>query len=65
MGQADRRPCPATPRRATDAFRIDKTAPQITGASFTPGGATLPLPNGPQPNITDVPTLTTLSLNVD
>ena len=33
------RRCRACRRRYTDAFRIDKTAPQITGASFTPGGA--------------------------
>ncbi len=56
-------PIPGQPTY-TDAFRIDKTPPQITGASFTQGGATLPLPGSPQPNITDVPALTTLTLNV-
>jgi large repetitive protein len=48
----------------TDAFRIDTTAPQIIGASFTQGGAPLALPGSPQPNTTDVPGLTTLTLNV-
>ncbi len=48
----------------TDAFRIDLTAPEITSASFVQGGAALPLPNGPSPNITPIPTLSTLTLNV-
>ena len=47
-----------------DNFRIDKTPPEITGASFTSGGATLPLPNGPQPNYTAISGLTSLYLNV-
>src|SRR4029077_1771663 len=33
-----------------------------TAASFTPGGPVLPLPNGPQPNFTNVSSLTTLTL---
>ena len=47
-----------------DAFRIDLTAPQITGASFMPGGPLLPLPNSPAPNFTAVSSLTSLTLNV-
>ena len=60
VGQADQPPLPGLSSSYTDAFRIDQTAPQITGASFVEGGATLPLPNSPQPNITPVPSLTTL-----
>ena len=47
VGQPDSPPLPGLASSKENAFRIDKTAPQITGASFTPGGATLPLPNGP------------------
>ncbi|MHB1559808.1 MAG: S8 family serine peptidase, partial [Isosphaeraceae bacterium] len=64
VGQADLPPLPGYAGSAADAFRIDKTSPEITGASFTQGGAALPLPNGPQPNITNVSSLSTLSLNV-
>jgi hypothetical protein len=64
VGQPDKPPLPGFASSLEDAFRIDKTAPQITGASFTPGGATLPLPNGPQPNVTAVSTLSALTLNV-
>ncbi len=64
VGQVDTPPLPGLASSLEDAFRIDKTAPQITGASFTPGGPTLPLPNSPAPNVTDVPALTTLTLNV-
>ena len=64
VGQVDEPPLPGLSSSLEDGFRIDKTAPQITGASFTPGGPTLPLPNSPAPNITAVSSLTTLSLNV-
>jgi large repetitive protein len=64
VGQPDSPPLPGYSSGYNDNFRIDKTPPQITGASFTPGGATLPLPNDPQPNITDIAALTTLTLNV-
>jgi large repetitive protein len=64
VGQVDQPPLPGLSSSLEDGFRIDKTAPQITGASFTPGGALLPLPNSPAPNITPVASLTTLSLNV-
>ena len=63
VGQPDKPPLPGLASSATDAFRIDLTAPEITGASFIEGGA-LPLPNGPSPNITAIPSLTTLTLNV-
>ncbi len=62
VGQADEPPLPGYSSTKQDAFRIDLTPPQITGASFLPGGALLPLPNGPLPNITEVSTLTNLSL---
>jgi large repetitive protein len=64
VGQPDEPPLPGLASSLEDAFRIDKTAPQITGASFTTGGPTLPLPNGPLPNQTAIATLNTLSLNV-
>ncbi len=63
IGQVDTPPLPGLSSSLEDAFRIDKTAPQITGASFTPGGPSLPLPNSPAPNITQVPALTTLTLD--
>jgi len=62
VGQADSPPLPGYSSAKEDAFRIDLTPPQITGASFLPGGAQLPLPNGPQPTITQVSSLTNLSL---
>jgi hypothetical protein len=67
VGQADSPPLPGLSSSYTDSFRIDLTAPQITGASFTfaPGNPNpLPLPNGPQPTSTPVPSLSTLSLYV-
>ncbi len=64
VGQADEPPLPGLASSQEDAFRIDKTAPEITGASLTAGGTALPLPNGPQPNITAVPALNSLFLNV-
>ncbi|HZW35120.1 MAG TPA: S8 family serine peptidase, partial [Isosphaeraceae bacterium] len=64
VGQPDQPPLPGYASLDEDAFRIDKTPPQITGASLTPGGAPLPLPNGGQPNVTNVPGLSTLTLNV-
>jgi large repetitive protein len=64
VGQADEPPLPGLSSSLEDGFRIDKTAPQITGASFTPGGPLLPLPGSPQPNITAVSSLTSLTLNV-
>ena len=64
VGQVDSPPLPGLAAAKEDAFRIDKTSPQITGASFTPGGASLPLPNSPAPNTTQVPSLSTLTLNV-
>ena len=64
VGQVDTPPLPGLAAAKVDAFRIDKTAPQITGASFQPGGASLPLPNSPAPNIPEVPSLTALTLDV-
>jgi hypothetical protein len=64
VGQVDEPPLPGLSSSLEDAFRIDKTAPQITGASFTPGGPSLPLPNSPAPNITPVSSLTSLTLKV-
>ena len=49
VGQADQPPLPGLSSSYTDNFRIDLTAPQITGASFVDGGPTLPLPNDPRP----------------
>ncbi len=60
VGQADEPPLPGLSSAYTDAFRIDKTAPTITGASFTAGGSSLPLP----PTATNVPSLTGLTLTV-
>ena len=60
IGQADAPPLPGFASAYTDAYRIDKTDPIITSASFTAGGATLPLP----PTATNVPSLSTLTLNV-
>ncbi len=63
VGQPDSPPLPGLASSLEDAFRIDKTDPYISGASFTPGGPSLPLPNSPAPNnITQVPALSTLSL---
>ncbi len=62
VGQADKPPLPGYASTKADGFRIDLTPPQITSASFTPGGPSLPLPNGPLPNITQVSALTNLSL---
>ncbi len=64
VGQPDSPPLPGYSSTLSDGFRIDKTAPEITAASFTQGGAPLPLPNGPSPNTTDVTSLNTLSLTV-
>jgi hypothetical protein len=64
VGQPDQPPLPGFASQKLDGFRIDKTPPQIASASFVPGGPPLPLPNGPAPNTTFVPTLTSLSLNV-
>ena len=64
VGQPDQPPLPGLAPSLTDNFRIDKTPPQITGASFTQGGTALPLPNAGSPNITNVSSLSTLSLNV-
>jgi hypothetical protein len=62
VGQADKPPLPGYSSTKADGFRIDLTSPQITAASFAPGGPSLPLPNGPLPNITQVAALDTLSL---
>ncbi len=64
VGQPDLPPLPGFASSADDAFRIDKTSPQISAASFTQGGQALPLPNGPQPNTTYVASLSSLSLTV-
>jgi hypothetical protein len=64
VGQPDDPPLPGLASTQTDSFRIDLTAPQVTGASFVEGGASLPLPNGPSPNITPIPSLTSLTLNI-
>jgi hypothetical protein len=62
VGQADKPPLPGFSSAKPDGFRIDLTSPQITSASFVPGGPSLPLPNGGLPNITQVSGLTSLSL---
>ncbi len=62
VGQADSPPLPGLASSYTDNFRIDLTAPQITSASFVEGGPSLPLPNSPEPNVTPVASLTTLTL---
>ena len=64
VGQPDLPPLPGLSSSNVNGFRIDKTSPEITTASFTQGGAGLPLPNGPLPNITNVPTLSSLYLTV-
>ncbi len=64
VGQIDTSPLPGLSSSYEDVFRIDKTAPQITSASFVAGGPALPLPNGPAPNTTSIASLATLSLNV-
>ena len=64
VGQPDAPPLPGFSTGYLDNFRIDKTAPQITSASLTSGGTTLPLPNGPQPNITAISSLSSLYLTV-
>ncbi len=38
VGQADSPPLPGLASSYTDTFRIDLTAPQITGASLVDGG---------------------------
>ena len=63
VGQPDQPPLPGLASTYTDAFRIDKTAPQITAASLTPGGTALPLPNA-TPNTTNVSGLSALYLSV-
>ena len=61
VGQPDAPPLPGFSSGYLDNFRIDKTAPVITGASFTAGGPyTLPLPD----NTTSIASLTSLFLNV-
>ncbi len=52
VGQPDSPPLPGYSSGYLDNFRIDKTAPQITGASFTSGGPyDLPLPRStPRPS---------------
>jgi hypothetical protein len=62
VGQADKPPLPGYSSTKGDGFRIDLTPPQITSASFLPGGPSLPLPNGPLPNFTEVSSLTNLSM---
>ncbi len=64
IGEPDQPPLPGLSSSFTDAFRIDLTDPVISGASFLVNGTPLPLPNSPAPNITPVPGLTTLTLNV-
>ncbi len=63
VGQPDLPPLPGLSSSDIDAFRIDKTAPEITAASFTQSGSALPLPNQ-NPNTTNVPTLSSLYLTV-
>jgi large repetitive protein len=64
VGQADSPPLPGYASSYTDAFRIDKTAPEITAASLTQGGTTLPLPNETPTNTTDISSLSSLYLSV-
>ena len=61
VGQPDSPPLPGLASSYTDTFRIDETAPQITGASID-GGPSLPLPTSPQPNVTPLNSLTSLTL---
>ncbi len=62
VGQPDSPPLPGLSSTYTDAFRIDKTAPQITAASFTQGGAALNLPNQTPSNTTNITGLSSLYL---
>lgn len=64
VGQPDLPPLPGLASSANDAFRIDKTAPEITAASFTQGGTSLPLPNGAPPNTTNIASLSSVYLTV-
>ncbi|MGP0069534.1 MAG: S8 family serine peptidase, partial [Isosphaeraceae bacterium] len=64
VGQADSPPLPGLASTYTDAFRIDKTAPEITAASFAQGGTALPLPNQTPTNTTNITSLSSLSLTV-
>ena len=61
VGQADSPPLPGLSTAFNHSFRIDTTAPQVTGASLTPGGAALPLGLG---SAQPLASLSTLSLNV-
>ena len=61
IGQPDQPPLPGFASQQLRAFRIDKTAPAITGASLTLGGAALPNPGQPG-SPTPVSQLETLSL---
>ncbi len=64
VGQIDSPPLPGLSSSLEDAFRIDKTSPQITAAS-TPTNPSLPLANSPSPgNITALSSLTSLTLVV-
>ena len=63
VGQPDQPPLPGYASSYTDAFRIDKTAPQITAAAFTQGGTPLPLPNQTPTNTTNVTGLSSLWLS--
>jgi large repetitive protein len=62
VGQPDSPPLPGLASSYTDTFRIDETAPQLTGASILDGGTPLPLPNSPEPNVTPLNGLTTLTI---
>ena len=62
-GEDDDPPNPGLASSYTDTFRIDETAPQITGATL-PDGTVLPLPNSPPPNVYPLNSLTGLTLNV-
>lgn len=66
VGQPDEPPPSPLPGLASSlqrAFRIDRTAPQVTGASLTPGGTELPGP-GQSGSPTPISQLETMSLNV-
>ena len=58
VGQPDSPPLPGLASSLHRRVPDRQDAPQITGASFTQGGAALPLPNGPAPNITTISSLT-------
>ena len=65
VGQVDSAAaCPASRRHIPTRSASIRPRPQITSASFVDGGATLPLPNSPSPNVTPLASLTTLTLNV-